>query len=177
MFTPSELLFLWLGWTLCRRILRSILFYLLRYGPSEIGGTAAALGAAHLAHAVEAAGLFAIIKFLTVGFVGSIGEAIGFFAVRIAQEHVVQLVRNRRQNHRADSLSETIGSIVREHGWAEITDTFGIRPLSMLILILLIPVFELAVFIGKLVADIWFYGYSIYTHRKMTRQELVAADA
>jgi ornithine decarboxylase len=107
-----------------------------RYLPAEAAAIAGAVLAAWLVDRVHFAAATA--------FAGAIGETLAFYAVIIARQRGVLL-----------------RSLLIEFGVAESADTFLVRPLAMYIASALVGQAVLGVVLGKLAADVVFYGLAI----------------
>lgn len=127
---------------------RGLWFWVARYLPAEIAGTAA----------LVIAGL--VITIWTdhpgaVAVAGLVGETIGFYAVL----SVAVLLEQRRlgHSHRA-ALARTGMLLAAEFGAAEVLDTFLVRPAALVAGVWLLgdPLWGLLV--GKIAADIIFYA-------------------
>ncbi len=110
--------------------------WLNRYLPAEAAAIAGAVSAAWLVdHAHFAA---------ATAFAGAIGETVAFYAVIVARQRRVEL-----------------RSLLIEFGVAESADTFLVRPLAMYIASALVGQTVIGVVLGKLAADVVFYGLAI----------------
>ena len=136
-----------------------------RYGPSEVLGTAAAVGTAvAVQHATHSAVL--------AGYLGTISETSVFYGVMFLRESV-------RAAHRAGAAGKPYGSrdllpvlhnMVMEFGVAEALDAALLRPLLMGLGLRWIGG-TLGALAGKLLADLAFYGpvLTIYEWRLARR--------
>ena len=135
-----------------------------RYLPSEIVGTITALGSAGIAHYYNNNGIF-------VAYMGSLGEAIGFYSTVLIQNILIREKRNKelyRKFHYSDLLA-TISSIVLEFGPAGLLDGLLLRPFFMYLFPVLLTNFSLGIIIGKLVGDISFYFLVILSYELKKR--------
>lgn len=127
---------------------RGILFWMKRYLPAEILGTASML-AAGLAVTLwtDAAAAVALAALL--------GETVGFYAVL-----AVSVYREQRSSasSRRRAVARTGMLLIAEFGPAEVLDTLLIRPIALVagVWLLTDPVWGLLA--GKIVADIVFYA-------------------
>lgn len=127
---------------------RGILFWMRRYLPAEVAGTALMLGAG-LAVTLwtDAAAAVALAALL--------GEIVGFYAVLAVSVYLEQrsAARSRRR-----ALARTGMLLIAEFGAAEVLDTLLIRPIALVAGVWLLgdPVWGLLV--GKVVADVVFYA-------------------
>lgn len=126
---------------------RGLWFWVVRYLPAEISGTAA----------MVIAGLG--VTFWTdnpaaIAAAALVGEIVGFYAVLAVVILLEQqrLTPGRRVGHRVLLL------LVAEFGAAELFDTFLIRPAALLLGVWLVgdPIWGLL--LGKIVADVIFYA-------------------
>ncbi|MET0812507.1 MAG: hypothetical protein ABWY03_05590 [Microbacterium sp.] len=127
---------------------RGFVFWVVRYLPAEIAGTAA----------MVVAGLG--ITFWTdhpaaIAIAALIGEIIGFYAVLAIS---VGLEQSRQGVSGRKLVTATFLLLVAEFGAAEILDTLLIRPAALIIGVALLkdPVWGLLA--GKIVADVIFYA-------------------
>lgn len=127
---------------------RGIAFWIARYLPAEIAGTAAMI-AAGLAVAV-----WTDNPALIAG-AALVGEIIGFYLVLGL---VVAREQSRLGVHGRRLLASTFVLLVAEFGAAELLDTFLIRPVALMVgvLVLAEPVWGLLA--GKVLADVVFYA-------------------
>lgn len=126
---------------------RGLWFWIVRYLPAEISGTAA----------MVIAGLG--VTFWTdnpaaIAAAALVGEIVGFYAVLA----VVILLEQRRLTPGRRVAHRVLLLLVAEFGAAELFDTFLIRPVALLAGVWLLgdPVWGLLV--GKVVADVIFYA-------------------
>ena len=127
---------------------RGLVFWLARYLPAEVAGTAAMVCGGLLATIwTDAAPLIALAALL--------GEIIGFYLVLAAAIFIeqVQLTATRRR-----AAVTTLLLLVAEFGAAELLDTFLIRPAALMLGVWLIPDPLWGVLAGKVAADIVFYA-------------------
>ncbi|MHC5796269.1 type III PLP-dependent enzyme [Lacisediminihabitans sp. FW035] len=132
---------------------RSVGFWIRRYLPSEVAGTATALLAAGLAYATTGSLLVAAIA-------GTVGENLGFYGVAGARNFAEQwrLSSGEPSQRRRSSLARAAWLSAVEFGPAELVDTFAVRPLLLWIAPLVIGVPLAGWVIGKVGADLVFYG-------------------
>jgi hypothetical protein len=127
---------------------RGVLFWIARYLPAEITGTAAMVIAGLLAALwTEAAPLIALAAL--------IGEIVGFYAilaVTIYLEQVPVTPTRRRAVGRTGVL------LVAEFGAAELLDTVVLRPAALLLGLWLVPDPVWGLLVGKVAADLVFYA-------------------
>ncbi len=127
---------------------RGFVFWIVRYLPAEVAGTAAMVFGGLLATVwTDAAPLIAIASLL--------GEIIGFYAVLAATIFIeqVQVAATRRR-----AAARTLVLLVAEFGAAELLDTFLIRPAALMLGVWLIPDPLWGVLAGKVAADVVFYA-------------------
>ena len=127
---------------------RGIGFWIVRYLPAEIAGTAAMI----------LAGLG--VTFWTdnpaiIALAALIGEIIGFYVVLIL---VIYFEQSRVVGGHRRAFARTMVLLIAEFGAAELLDTLLIRPAALLLGVWLVkdPVWGLLA--GKVVADVIFYA-------------------
>lgn len=127
---------------------RGIVFWIVRYLPAEIVGTAAMV-LAGLAVTIwtDAPALIAIAAL--------IGESIGFYSVLAitiyAEQSAVSPTRRR-------AVARTFMLLLAEFGPAELLDTLLIRPAALMLGVWLLPDPMWGLLAGKVVADVIFYA-------------------
>ena len=127
---------------------RGIVFWIVRYLPAEVVGTAAMVVAGLLATLwTDAAPLIAVAALL--------GEIIGFYAVLAVTIYVEQapIAVTRRR-----AVGRTAVLLVAEFGAAELLDTLLVRPAALMLGLWLIPDPLWGMLAGKVAADIVFYA-------------------
>jgi len=127
---------------------RGIVFWIVRYLPAEVAGTAAMVVGGLLATLwTDAAPLIAVAALL--------GEIIGFYAVLAVTIFIEQapIAATRR-----GALWRTAVLLVAEFGAAELLDTFLVRPAALMVGVWLIPDPLWGMLAGKIAADIVFYA-------------------
>ena len=131
---------------------RKIKEWLKRYLPSEIVGTITAIAAATLAHHFTS-------NRITIAYVATLGESIGFFATVFIQHLIVVSKKNIIIDKSFSFLDFTkiMGSMAIEYGPAGIIDSFLLRPFFMYIFPSLLSNFTLGILVGKIVGDFTFY--------------------
>ncbi len=126
---------------------RGILFWIHRYLPAEIAGTAAmilaGIGVTVWTSAPPLVAIAAVI-----------GESIGFYGVLAV---TVYLEQSRTSAHGRRAVVRTALLLVAEFGPAEALDTLLVRPGALTLAVWLIPDPFLGLLAGKLVADVVFY--------------------
>lgn len=128
--------------------------WLIRYLPSEIIGTVTALIAASIAYLSTG-------SLVAAAFAGSIGEAFGFYATAGFREvvHYYNLHHHHAHLKRLWLTGyHTVRGMLIEFGAAEVIDGLTIRPYMLYHLPLLLHNVPLGWLVGKLIADIAFYG-------------------
>jgi hypothetical protein len=127
---------------------RGILFWIVRYLPAEIAGTAA----------MVVAGLLVTVwtqNAAIIALAALIGEIIGFYAVLAVTIYA-------EQAQVAHSLRGAVGRtgllLVAEFGLAEVLDTLLIRPAALMIGVWLLPDPLWGLLAGKIAADVVFYA-------------------
>ena len=131
---------------------RKIKEWLQRYLPSEIVGTVTAIAAASIARHFSS-------NMITIAYVGSLGESIGFFATVFIQQLLVVARKNKEKRKSFSFLDFTkiMGSMALEYGPAGLLDSFILRPFFMYVFPSLLHNFTLGILIGKIVGDFTFY--------------------
>jgi hypothetical protein len=126
---------------------RGIAFWIVRYLPAEIVGTAAMV-LAGLAVTVwtDAPALIALAAL--------VGESLGFYVVLAITIYAEQtsVTPGRRR-----ALGRTLLLLVAEFGAAEILDTLLIRPAALILGVWLVPDPMWGLLLGKVLADAIFY--------------------
>lgn len=133
--------------------------WLKRYLPAEIVGTITAIGAA------SAARLFSE-NYILIAYVGSIGEAIGFYTTIFIQ-HLLIVWETRRIKNNLFSLKDfakIFAAIILEFGPAGLIDGLLLRPFFMYLFPILLNNFTLGILAGKIVGDFTFYFLVILTY-------------
>lgn len=126
--------------------------WLKRYLPAEIVGTLTAVGAASITHVFSDNHLF-------IAYVGSLGEAVGFYSTVFIQ-HLLIVNNKRKVKNELFSLTDLlkiIRTIVLEFGPAGIIDGLVLRPFFMYLFPLLLKNFTLGILLGKIAGDFTFY--------------------
>lgn len=125
---------------------RGIRFWIIRYLPAEIAGTAVMVGAGLAASAVG--GNDAVIAAAAL-----VGEILGFYAVLAVTVALEQVRLGQRR-----ILARTMMLLVAEFGGAELIDTLLVRPLALLAGVWLLDDPIVGLLVGKIVADVIFYA-------------------
>ena len=127
---------------------RGIVFWIVRYLPAEVAGTAAMVVGGLLATLwTDAAPLIAVAALL--------GEIIGFYAVLAVTIYIEQAPVSATRRRAA---GRTAVLLVAEFGAAELLDTFLVRPVALMLGVWLIPDPLWGMLAGKIAADIVFYA-------------------
>lgn len=127
---------------------RGIVFWIVRYLPAEVAGTAAMVIGGLLATTwTDAAPLVAVAAL--------VGEIIGFYAVLAVTIYIEQapIAMSRRR-----AVGRTAVLLVAEFGAAELLDTFLVRPAALMLGVWLIPDPLWGMLAGKIAADVVFYA-------------------
>lgn len=140
--------------------------WLSRYLPGEIIGTVSAVTAASLAHWYTS-------NLIVVAYVGSLGEAIGFYSTVFIQQ-VVAVNKLNKATPKIFSFSDftrIISTIFWEFGPAGLLDDLVLRPFFMYVFPGIVGNFTWGILIGKIVGDLSFYllvilSYEIIKHKK-----------
>ena len=127
---------------------RGLVFWIVRYLPAEVVGTAAMIIGGVLATTwTDAAPLIALAALS--------GEIVGFYAVLAVTIYIeqAQVTTTRRR-----AVARTFVLLVAEFGAAELLDTFLVRPAALMLGVWLIPDPLWGMLAGKVAADIVFYA-------------------
>jgi hypothetical protein len=128
-----------------------------RYLPAEILGTVTALAAAWTVHAASD-------SLITAAVAGTIGESFGYYGCMVVREALRNDTRHRHLG-RTKRLwltgTITVRDLLIEFGPAELVDTVLVRPLLMYLMPILLHDFTVGILVGKLAADVVFYGIAI----------------
>lgn len=135
-------------WGRGRRLVRQMLFWIRRYLPAELVGTASLFLASWVAEGLGAG-------VVLIAYAAVIGESLGFYAVL-----GVAVYREQRrlapEGRRTTLLRRTLLLLLAECGPAELLDSTLMRPLVLVISMYLLPA-GWALLVGKIVADVVFY--------------------
>jgi hypothetical protein len=133
--------------------------WLRRYLPAEIVGTSAALAGA--AFAARGGTGDAVVA-------ASWAEAVAFYLFVTGRE----LLRASGPRFRSGAVIGAVRDVVAEFGVAELADTVFLRPLLMYAFVAPLGALIPGVIVGKLVADLVFYGLAIpaYELRERARR-------
>ncbi|MDY0908712.1 hypothetical protein [Microbacterium sp. CFBP9034] len=127
---------------------RGIVFWITRYLPAEIVGTAAMVMAGLLATLwTDSPALIALAALL--------GEFVGFYLVLAFTIYIEQAPASRT---RGVALTRTMMLLVAEFGVAELLDTLLIRPAALMAGVWLFADPLWGLLVGKVVADVIFYA-------------------
>lgn len=125
---------------------RGIRFWIIRYLPAEISGTAAMVVAGLAASAWT--GNDAVVAVAAL-----VGEIVGFYIVLAATVAIEQARLGQRR-----VFARTFMLLVAEFGGAELFDTLLVRPLALLVGVSLLKDPVAGLLAGKIVADVIFYA-------------------
>jgi hypothetical protein len=127
---------------------RGVAFWIVRYLPAEIVGTAAMVlaGIAVTAWTHNPA---------LVAIAALVGEIIGFYTVLAITIYVEQVQISPRWR---TAMARTFLLLIAEFGVAELLDTLLIRPAALMLGVWLIPDPVWGILAGKVLADIVFYA-------------------
>jgi len=101
-----------------------------------------------------------------MAYAGALGEGLGFYAWIIGRD-IIQSQKHHRQNgvkYGMKSLMKNFRNIIVEFGFAELLDSFIVRPALMYYFSIKIQNLQLAILIGKLSADVLFYLPTIISY-------------
>ena len=127
---------------------RGVVFWIVRYLPAEIVGTAA----------MVLAGIAVTVwthNPALVAIAALVGEIIGFYAVLAVTIYVEQVQVSPRWR---TAMARTFLLLIAEFGVAELLDTLLIRPAALMLGVWLIPDPVWGILAGKVLADIVFYA-------------------
>jgi len=127
---------------------RKLVFWIVRYLPAELVGTAAMVIAGLLATMwTDAPALVALAALL--------GEIVGFYLVLAV---TIYLEQSQVNATRRRAIGRTALLLVAEFGAAELLDTLLVRPAALLLGVWLVPDPVWGMLAGKIAADIVFYA-------------------
>ena len=95
-------------------------------------------------------------ELVVVAYIGSITEAVGYYAPLVIREW-----REQYAIETDGALLRTVRNMVMEFGVAELVDSGAVRPAIIGLCILWIPHLGVATYIGMTLADVFFYGFAI----------------
>lgn len=130
---------------------RRLVFWICRYLPAEVAGTAAmVLAGLGITAWTDSPPIIALAALL--------GEIVGFYAVLALTVYGEQWSHLQDASHaRRRALLRTTGLLVAEFGAAELIDTLLVRPAALLVGVLTLgPLWGMIA--GKVVADVVFYA-------------------
>ena len=141
-----------------------------RYLPAEILGTVTALAAAWTVHAVSG-------SLISAAVAGTIGESLGYYGCMVVRE--VRYYDARHRDHgtlrrRWLTGTRTVRDLLIEFGPAELVDSLVARPLFMFLMPSLLHHFTAGILVGKLAADVIFYGLAIGAYELKQQYLLVS---
>lgn len=150
------------------RLRRKVMSWVRRYGPSEVLGTVAAVGAASALQ--QATG-----NTIAAAYAGALAEAVVFYGVMFLRTTIREAheAGGRGRPYTNADLLRVVHGMLLEFGAAEALDSFVLRPLMMGLGIRALGT-HLGALVGKLASDVVFYGpvLTIYEWR-LTRKEAV----
>lgn len=138
--------------------------WLKRYLPAEIIGTITAVGAASITHSFSENHIF-------IAYIGTLGEAIGFFSTIFIQQ-IVKVFKEHKREDKTFSfsdLSKIVMRVVLEFGPAELIDGLLLRPFFMYLFPICLNDFTLGILLGKIAGDISFYMLVILSYEMKKR--------
>jgi hypothetical protein len=131
---------------------RRLLFWIRRYLPAEIAGTAAMLIAGLLVTAWTTAPV-------AIAFAALLGESLGFYLVLAGSIYAEQSAQTAAGAHaQRRAITRTLLLLLAEFGPAELLDSLLIRPAALLLGVLVLPGPVWGLLAGKIVADLLFYA-------------------
>jgi|SRR6185437_9682312 len=138
---------------------QKIKVWLNRYLPAEIIGTITAVIAANATH-------FFCQNLIFTAYIGSLGEAIGFYSTILFKNVLRESKKAKIENKTFSFLDFTkiIAHMVLEFGPAGIIDGLILRPFFMYLFPVILKNFTLGIFIGKITGDFTFYFLVILSY-------------
>lgn len=130
---------------------KKIKYYIQRYMVAEIAGTICAILAAGIFYYFTGSKAAAAIA-------GTWGENGGFYGAILLRD-----MGELRKEDRSKTIGGHFRNIFLEFGLSEVADSFFVRPASMFIFALFIPSIAIATVLGKITADVIFYGIAIFS--------------
>jgi ornithine decarboxylase len=145
---------------------RGMRMWVRRYLVAELAGTASALVAAVLTATAD--GAWSPERWALIVFAASLGETIGFYAGFLITRYLREdLAGSPRQR-----MGVIVAAAVVEFGPADVADTFLVRPAAMFVGSLISGNVIIGVLVGKLAADLVFYGLAITSYQVLVRRLL-----
>jgi hypothetical protein len=129
---------------------RRIVFWICRYLPAEIAGTAAMVVAGLAVTFVTDSPVFIALAAL-------VGEGMGFYAVLAVTVYAEQRAVVQGPQSRRRTAARTLLLLIAEFGPAELLDTLLVRPAALIAGVWLLSDPVWGMLAGKLVADLIFY--------------------
>lgn len=131
-----------------------------RYAPGELCGIIGAQIFSFL-------GIFFSWNRWVAAFTGTFWDSFWLYAFMTIREVIYD--RRKWKKYWIMWILKTLRNLIAEFGVAEVVDVFIIRPFCMYLFPLLIPNFQVGIFVGWMVANITFYGMAImwYEIRKI----------
>ncbi len=127
---------------------RGPVFWIVRYLPAEVSGTAAMVAAGMVAAVwTDVPALIAVVAL--------IAEIVGFYLVLA---FVIYVEQARVTPSRRRAVGRTLVLLVAEFGTAELLDTLVVRPAALMLGVWLVPDPVWGMLAGKVAADIVFYA-------------------
>ncbi len=143
--------------------------WLVRYFPAEIVGTITAIGAASLAHLLST-------NYVLIAYIGSLGEAIGFYSTTIIQNVIRVYTKNNRARLSYRDYIKISKDILLEFGPAGLIDGLLLRPLFMYLFPIFLKNFTLGILVGKIAGDITFYILVIASYEIRKKYRKIASS-
>jgi hypothetical protein len=131
---------------------RRLLFWVRRYLPAEIAGTAAMIAAGMLVTLWTTAPI-------AIALAALLGESLGFYLVLAVTIYGEQAAQTRNGPHgRRRAATRTVLLLLAEFGPAELLDSLLIRPAALFLGVLVLPDAVWGLLAGKILADLVFYA-------------------
>jgi hypothetical protein len=130
-----------------------------RYLPAEILGTFGAIVFPTIAS-------FFTDNILVIALVATWGENLGFYGIMIFQEVKESKVKHQKMQkaYGITSFGKSMRNIFLEFGVAETIDSLFVRPAIMFFSVSTFQNLQLAIFVGKIIADVIFYIPAIISY-------------
>jgi len=133
--------------------------WLKRYLIAEIACLITALIASFLA-------IFLTGNRIIIAYAGTFGENIGFYGT-ISTRDIIRSIREHKsvsKTYGINSFLKNLRNLLVEFGPSEALDSFVVRPFCLYIFPLLLGSFAVGIVVGKLVADVVFYAFTIIAY-------------
>lgn len=133
-----------------------------RYGPGELLWTAGAMIFGYMGFSMS-------WNQIIGSYAGARWENLWYYGYNIYQEYKEQKKLGKKWWW---VIKDTVKDIVTEYGFSELLDSFFIRPGAMYLASQFISNFAIALFVGKIAADIVFYIPTIFLYQKTLKRDI-----